>query len=188
MLVGLGGLLLNKIDWDILNCLTDDFESMKQIYPVIKKEDNISFEETINRLITLYEDGFVCLEDNDILNIEELRVDVEKCEDDFSRFWFGLTSEGVKLWEDNALKFSGSEIEWKNAWSASLDYKNGVGFMCGKTREICELFLKDHFNKEKEIILDESSLEYTTIEKFKVKYYKTINDGVKLSFRFKKIN
>ena len=51
---------MNKIDWDILNCLTDDFESMKQIYPVIKKEDNISFEETINRLITLYEDGFVC--------------------------------------------------------------------------------------------------------------------------------
>ena len=162
---------MDRIDWVILDCLADDFESIQQIYPMIKKE-NISIEEAINRLISLYQNGYVCLNENDTLNIEALSQDIEKC--DFPRFQFGLTNEGEKYREDNALKFSGSEIDWKNAWVASLDYKSGTGFVCGKTKKICELFLKDHLKKEKEIILDELSLDIQRLKNFKLNTIKSL--------------
>ena len=170
---------MNKIDWLILNELSDDFESMTQIYP-LEQCSKTKRSAIIDRIELLLQKGLIKLA-NDIVFVKEmLLAEPEEYYD--TDFWFGLTERGAEEWEKHAKKFGEFEVDWSDAWSESLNYHKQQGYILGVSKEICMKYLKAN----RKDIVDFDSLKVIPISSFQAKYYKILSGGVKIKFKLNK--
>jgi hypothetical protein len=96
---------IDQIDWETLDALADDYESVEQIQKLLTPKV-VSQEEIIDRLERLYRAGYVFLTlgktfDRDAL-VEEIYLTKDR------KFWFGHTQNGVG--PNKALGVVGSTI------------------------------------------------------------------------------
>ncbi|MFC1846670.1 hypothetical protein ACFLYS_01230 [Chloroflexota bacterium] len=105
-------------------------------------------------------------------------------------FYFGLTQEGVKFWE-NASEEYGEPLDWSNNWAAHYSPFRQDGYIDGSSQETCLKELMD-FNRgtdgtSKEWKVDMNSLIHSDIEGFQASYYKYIPGGHRISFKLKRV-
>ena len=170
---------MNKTDWLILNTLSDDVESMTQLYP-IKEGSQVSRTGLIDRIEILIQEGLIKLDHDVAFDKEALLAEPEVYYD--TEFWFGLTGKGAEAWEKNAQEFGGFEVDWSENWTANFDYEKQEGYIFGVSEEICMKRLK----AEREAVIDFSSLQVKPVSNYWAKYYKNLPGGVKIEFTLKK--
>lgn len=178
---------MDIIDWEILDYLSDDYESIAQIYPYLSKSQKITLHDIADRLIVLYQQQYIYLLDNEELNITEFRTEVYTQEYEYSNFWFGLAPKGVEFWEGNTIQYGGEPIDWSKSWITKINYNNNTGYLIGTTHEVCQEALEIISIEYEDIHINKSSLKTEPVAEFQAKYYKTLKNGYKLSFKFQRV-
>lgn len=128
---------MKKIDWLILDVLSDDWETMTQIYPMVLHEASaVSREEIIDRIEALYQKDFVQIQKDVVFDKQKILSELP--EDYYTtNFWFGLTEKGVVEWEENSERFGGFKVDWSENWTANYDYIKEEGWIYGVNESIC---------------------------------------------------
>lgn len=95
---------LEPHDWEILNALSDDYESVEQITKLVRDVwPSVTPLTVIDRLQRLYDAGYVLLTLGAIFDRAEMIREVDQTSD--RRFWFGRTGSGDRLWTKHAKDF-----------------------------------------------------------------------------------
>jgi hypothetical protein len=171
---------MNKLEWEILNELTDDYEALKQIsFSLQMKRNDESIDSLKNTLIDLFRNEYIFSFNNEGDSISK---DIEKFL--WDDMWFGLTEKGAGWWEENSEKFCGEKVDWDDIWYQNLDYKNFRGFVCARTKNKCLEIFEDLKCKNENITIVTDSIIHEKVDSFKYKYYKKFNDGYRISFSF----
>lgn len=89
---------LDSVDVQILDALSDDYESVEQIHRSITP-DCVAQEEIISRLERLHAEGYVTLIGNKPFDREAMLKEISETKN--RAFWFSLTAKGN---EENAYK------------------------------------------------------------------------------------
>jgi hypothetical protein len=157
---------IDKIDWSILNSLSDDYESLEMIIPMAQEivpnvEDKV-IQEKVGQLLIL---GYI----NTMVESDD---------------WYGMTSRGCEVWEKYCAIFSDGPPDWCKSWTINTDYKTGDGYAIGVSKEVCESAIATKIGSD--IIVDPSTFKHSAIEAFHAKYYKEIKGGHRIDFCFTK--
>ena len=173
---------MNKISWEIIGSLFDDYESFEQIYYWISNSyPNISKKEVLDSIIKLYELGYITTSKKytSPFNVKK------EIEYDYLNIDFGLTIDGVNYWDENAEKNGCSKIDWSTDSQAHLNYIEKKGWVYGATQDVCVNELNQMINLEKDIIIKKDSVQMREVDKFESGYYKKIiYGGYIINFRF----
>jgi hypothetical protein len=175
---------LTNLEWNILESLSNDEETVALILSLIKKDfPEITTREVAQNIYSLYERGLI-YEDNG--KEVYLRTLLDESEDYMENvYWFGLTEAGCKYWEDFALEYGGESIDWSNAWKGHISIKSREGYIDGTSLETCLQGL-DKIDDDIEWQIDRSTLVHSDIKGFQAKYYKYLQGGHNISFKLKK--
>ncbi|HBC87378.1 MAG TPA: hypothetical protein DCZ94_10520 [Lentisphaeria bacterium] len=173
---------MDKIDWLILNELSDDFESMNQIYP-LEKAMQAKRRDIIDRIEILIQKGLIKLLNDVDFDKETLLAEPENYPG--TEFWFGLTEKGAGAFEKHAKKFDGSEIDWSGSYCIHRDFSDQTGYVEGTSEKVCLSSLSSILDDD-EWIIDMTSLKHSDIPGFQAKYYKYLSGGHRIDFRIKK--
>jgi|WetSurMetagenome_2_1015567.scaffolds.fasta_scaffold39026_1 hypothetical protein len=98
--------------------------------------------------------------------------------------WYGMTSRGCEVWEEDYATFSDSPLDWSGSWIMEVDRSTGIGYVNGVSKEICESAIAKHAGLD--IVVDSTSFKHGTIEGFQANYYKNLKGGYRIDFRFTK--
>ena len=102
---------LNRLDWEILDALSDDYESIEQLHSLITTLGN-SFSctphEILDRLQWLHEYNYVFLTLNKTFDRAKLLDEIEG-RTDCRPYWFGRTENGYKAWENLTPRYETNE-------------------------------------------------------------------------------
>jgi hypothetical protein len=175
---------ITKLEWSILNCLSDDEETTGLIFSMIKDDlPNISIKEVAESILKLYQKDLL-LEDNhqDVVPHNLIMEGVDYRD---NVYWFGLTDKGCKYWEEYAPTYSGGPIDWSQCWVGHLDYEHKNGHVDGISLKGCLQGLK-RIDTEKDWQVDRTTLTTLVIAGFQATYYKYIKGGCRVSFKLKK--
>jgi hypothetical protein len=170
---------MDEVTWNILDILSDDWESLQQIYPLEDFPD-ITITEVVHKIKELLDKELIHIMSHIEFESKGIISDYEKNNYD-TKYWFGLTEIGASQWEKFSEKFGGQKIDWDNFYS--LSYGQGIGYIEAATREVCERVLQNEFiSKGIKIVKD--SINYSKVEEVKLKYYKKISDGFRIDFKY----
>jgi len=88
---------IDRLDWEILNALSDDYESVEQIKGLIEgfSEINISTDDLIARLEKLHKQNYIFLILNKTFDRSKL---IQELETPDRKYWFGRTETGYLAW------------------------------------------------------------------------------------------
>lgn len=176
---------LDKIDWVILDVLHFDHESIQQIHP-LEEYPEISRDEIIDRLYNMFENGYVCFANDETFTIEQIKNEQVNCV--CSDFWYGMTEKGCEFWEENAEKYVGEKIDWSNSSLGIFIYTECRGIIYGTSPDTCLNSLREYQERFKnELIVNFDTVNISKVKEFNPSYYKTIENGYKLKFRFIKL-
>ena len=95
------------LDWEILNALSDDYESIEQIKDMIESHDSglsNGKKEILDRLEHLQATNYVFLINNQTFEKEKLKQEIEG-QTDSRPFWFGRTENGYLAWQERATDY-----------------------------------------------------------------------------------
>ncbi len=177
---------LAKLEWNILDSLSNDEETIGLILSVIKDDfPDISLREVARSVFALYQQGLIVEDNQKDVALKTLLGESPDYRNNV--YWFGLTEIGYKYWEEYALTYSGEPIDWSKAWASHFDFKNQNGNIEGVSLEVC-LQALDKIDTEKDWQVDRTTLVNLKIEGFKAKYYKQMKGGCRISFSLKKRN
>lgn len=84
---------LDSVDFEILDALSDDYESVEQIHQSITW-CCVAQEEIISRLERLHAEGYVTLMGDKLFDREAMLKEISETKD--RAFWFSLTAKGNK--------------------------------------------------------------------------------------------
>lgn len=170
---------LTKLEWAILNSLSDDQECPATICTLVQDEvPDASWQDVLNALYRLHQSGLIELTDGQLLRREILMSETKGNID--TPLWFGLTSTGCTAWESGAK----SPIDWSGAWCGHLDYESQKGHVEGTTREVC-LGALTRLSPDKKFQIDMASLSHSELSGFQAKYYKHLPGGHRIDFKLK---
>jgi hypothetical protein len=176
---------LTKLEWTILNNLSNDWECPATICPEVETEiEGTSRDEVLGTLYQLFEHGLVGLQDGGSLQLQALLSESKGNFD--TRFWFGLTQAGCVEWEKHAKQFCGDAVDWAQAWSGNISYLDAQGYVDGTTRKVCIEALNTLLSDNTEWEIDKDTLQDSAIAGFNAKYYKYIHGGHRISFKLRK--
>jgi hypothetical protein len=177
---------LTKLEWSILDSLSDDREAVALILCLINDDfPLISQKEVAESVYKMYTQGLLFEFYNKSVDYEILLNESSDYAD--ANYWFGLTAIGCKSWEENDPVYLGEPIDWSRAWTRYLDVVNKKGWIKGTSQEVCLTALKDLIKDEKWQV-DTTTIVHSKIEGFQAKYYKYIEGGHKITFLLKKMN
>ena len=89
---------LTKLEWTILDYLSDDEECPATICPEVQEEiKDASRQDVLDAIYRLHESGLIALPDGASLSREALMAEEEGNFD--TPHWFGLTPSGCAKWE-----------------------------------------------------------------------------------------
>jgi len=172
---------MDKIDWEILNELSDDHETIKVISSSIENH-LISTADICMKLIRLKNLGYIIVIDDRGKMISDIRA--TNIDDNM---WFGLTVVGGKTMEKRAKEFCGEEIKWDNATSINFNYKKLKGHIYARTEKRCRKLLIEIIRNKTSVKILEDSISLSEIFSYRYKYYKILEGGFLLKFKFKNI-
>jgi len=177
----------SKLDWYILDNLSNDWECLTTIYPEVAEfVSGISRENVVDAIHHLIKEGYIQIRGGHIFDKEALLSEPEEYLE--TKYWFGLTTLGCEAWEAHSVEYAGYPIDWTQAWSASISFENREGHIDGVSKEVClaainkELFLL----REEPFEIDKKSMKYSKINGFNAKYYKYISGGCRISFKLRR--
>ena len=87
---------IKRVDWEILDALSDDYESVEQIQKLIRPT-TLSQEEIIQRLEQLHSENYVFLILNRTFDRAALIREIGETKD--RKYWFGRTEKGYLAWQ-----------------------------------------------------------------------------------------
>ena len=120
----------NRLDWLILDALSDDIESAEQISDMVRSGEPAADTTLVaSRLAGLLTRGLV--------------YDAHPPDG-----WYGMTESGCEIWERWATTFGHGPPDWSVAWVIHFDLKAGRGSVVGATREVCEFALREHLRTQ----------------------------------------
>jgi hypothetical protein len=111
---------LTKLEWNILDSLSDGKETVGLILSLIKDDfEGITTKEVAENVYSLFRRKLI-LEDNHInVNLQILLSESINYIDNV--YWFGLTEAGYKYWEQYAVTYSGKSIDWSKSWKSQTN-------------------------------------------------------------------
>jgi hypothetical protein len=165
---------INKLEWNILDSLSDDQECFATMY--IPRISKTKIKEIV---YGLYQEGFLYEDTNQTVDYSTLMSETENYAD--AHYWFGLTQLGAESWEKYAKTYSGNNIDWSHAWRGHVDYKEKNGYIDGVSKEVCFNALKMVLT-EKNWQIDIETIQHSKIDGFQAKYYKYIPGGHRITF------
>jgi hypothetical protein len=173
---------LTKLEWEILNNLSDSWECPATICPeVASKVPNVSRMDILKVLHSLFIDNLVFIEDIKKIDLGEL---LSEPEDNFAtKFWFGLTARGCEAWENQSVEFSGEPTTWSAVWFVFDSRQEGVGYVEGVSREVCVEGLKRVHPDSWEDKITDKCIEEKPIAGFHAEYYKYIEGGYRIDYK-----
>jgi hypothetical protein len=97
---------IDQLDWEILNALSDDYESIEQIHGLITgfSDFQCTPHEILDRLEKLHKEHYVFLILNETFNRAKLLDEIENKTAD-RPYWFGRTETGYLAWQENTSRF-----------------------------------------------------------------------------------
>jgi hypothetical protein len=175
---------LTNFEWNILDSLTDDEETVALILGLIKNDfPKTSQNEVAETVYKLYQRGLVLEDNNKVVDFHTLLNESADYLDNV--YWFGLTEIGGTAWEENAKIYSGENIDWSRAWRGKLNFENQIGQVEGTSKEACLLGMeKIDINDTWQI--DRATIVFSAVEGFQAKYFKYISGGQMMNFKLKK--
>ena len=153
-----------RLDWLILDALSDDIESIQQITAMVRPGEPTADATLIASQLAR-------------LLARDLVYDAHP-----PTGWYGMTELGCQLWERLATTFGDGPPDWSVAWVINFDLQAGRGSAVGVTKEVCESALRKHVRRD--IVIDPSSFVHHPVPSFRAKYYKDIVGGHRIDFRF----
>jgi hypothetical protein len=97
---------ITKLDWEILDALADDYESIEQIESLINDTSDISTtkELILDRIEYLHRHYYVFLLGNRIFDREDLEEEISgRTQNRY--YWFGRTENGYLAWQELQSKY-----------------------------------------------------------------------------------
>ena len=90
---------ITTLDWEILNALSDDYESVEQIHSLITGSSGTSVtqQEILDRLEYLHKHNYVFLTLNKVFDRSRLQGEIDGRTED-RKYWFGRTENGYLAW------------------------------------------------------------------------------------------
>jgi hypothetical protein len=175
---------LTKIEWNILDCLSDGVETVGLVFSMTKLDfPHITIKEIAENIFRLYQRELVTEDKNKKVDLKILLKESDDYRENI--YWFGLSHSGCKYWEDYAKEYKGESIDWSQAWHVEMDFKRLEGYIDGVSLEACLIGI-EKINTEKDWQVDKNTLVNSRIEVFKAKYYKEIKGGYRTTFKIKK--
>lgn len=174
---------MERIDWLILDELSDDYETFERIDNNISRELNgLKVVEIAVCVKELYDKGYIEILDEN--GFKARNIDKNMLYINANKLWCGLALKGAEYWEQNAQKYGGQVINWFEFCVVKYNHKTNTGEIYGIDLEVCKKKLS-HFIVERgnNMILDKNSVTIVEIEDFYIKYYKKIKSGYKVIFR-----
>ena len=156
--------MADRIDWAILDAVSDDPESLDSILRHLGNlEILVETDDVQSRLNQLVDSGCLAAEWDQPV-------------------FYGLTTSGCELWERLDRTYSADEpLDWSKSWVCRLDWTHGTGCVVGATRSACEAALaKESATGGWEV--DTTSIVHRPVEGFQAKYYKWLSGGHEISF------
>lgn len=174
----------SKLEWHILDNLSNDWECLTTIYPEVKKKiAEVNREDVVNSLHNLIKEGYLQIKGGQSFDKKALLSEPEEYFE--TKYWFGLTTLGCKAWEAHSVEYTGHPINWTQAWSASFSLENQQGHIDGVSKKVCLTAINKGLFRELGFEIDKKSMKYSKIDGFNPKYYKYISGGCRISFKLR---
>jgi len=174
----------SKLEWHILDNLSNDWECLTTIYPEVEElVPGISRENVVDAIHNLIKEGCIQIQGGHIFDKKALLSEPEEYFD--TKYWFGLTTLGCKAWEAHSVEYAGYPIDWTQAWSSYISYRNREGYIDGVSKEVCLAAISKGLLREEGFEIDKKSMKYSKIDGFNAKYYKYISGGCRISFKLR---
>jgi hypothetical protein len=90
---------ITPVDWEILDALSDDYESIEQIQSLISDDrgEGPTQSQILDRLTYLHEKNYIFLTLGQIFSREGLQDEIDGRTKD-RKYWFGRTESGYLAW------------------------------------------------------------------------------------------
>jgi len=130
--------IFNRSEWLSLDSLSDAPECTTFIWHLVKDEKtNISAEKIKDTIYYLYERGLIFIDGipahvsrEDILSEETNNLDK------MGKYYFGMTSTGVRFWEEASKKHDEPQ-NWTRSWVLRYDFIHQEGHIDGTSCIVC---------------------------------------------------
>jgi hypothetical protein len=181
----------SKLEWCILDALSNDTECVAIIWPYVKDTlPDISGDKLKDTIYKLYKRGLVYIESETApVDREDILAEETTNQNSIGNYYFGLTPAGVELWEEASKKYD-EPVDWSNSWIVHYDVEHQEGYINGTSREVClNQLIRDNqssYSLLEEWQVDMNSLVHSNVKGFQAKYYKYISGGHRIRFKLKK--
>jgi len=175
---------LTKLEWSILDSLSDDEETIGLILSIIQHDyPYISSEEVAKCVYKLYQQGLLLEDKNKDIDLQTLLNESPDYRDNV--YWFWLTEKGGEYLEQFAKSYSGEAIDWTKSWVSHINTKLNEGYVDGVSSDVCLRGLES-IDIVKNWQIDRNTLACSQIDGFMAKYYKYVQGGYRVSFKLNK--
>jgi hypothetical protein len=99
---------ITRLDWEILDALSDDYECVEHIEQLINDFSGISTNqwEVLDRLEYLHQHHYVFLLLNEVFDKAKIGDEIRGRTQN-KHYWFGRTEAGYSAWKELADKYAG---------------------------------------------------------------------------------
>jgi len=98
---------ITALDSEILNSLSDDYESIEQIHKLIETADfkgDFSLQAIFDRIGVLFENNYFFLTLNKTFSKSKVKAEISG-KTQLRPYWFGRTEKSYKAWKDLTRKY-----------------------------------------------------------------------------------
>ncbi len=99
---------LPRLDWEILDALSDDYECIEHVTQLINDFSDMSINQSdvLDRLEYLHQHHYVFLLLNEVFDKAKMSEEILGRTQN-RRYWFGRTEAGYSAWKEFANKYTG---------------------------------------------------------------------------------
>ena len=161
----------DRVDFWILDSLSDDYESILQILPRVRDEvPEITAEQILDHIADLIEHRYVRLRDELIFSKYVILMDLKAYNYEHSDYRFGMTPGGCDLWQKLAGDFGYEQVDWNDMWGSYVDYEARKGYAVGPSLERCQEVLNKLHLDGPEFMIDRASFRVSRVDVWRPKY------------------
>lgn len=184
---------ISKLDWFILDSLSNSLESVTEIWKYVKTDFHYLSEHLLkDTLYNLYQRKLIYIDKvskTELIDREDIMAEEIDNEYSLGKYYFGLAPAGVEFWEEASKEYY-KPVDWSSSHVTYLypgEQDGCRGIIEGVSKEVClnEILKWDkqgHISYTKWKV-NMNSLVHSDIEGFRPKYCKYISGGHRISFK-----
>lgn len=174
---------ITRFEWAVLDSLSNDVEAVALITNMV----NEVFPDTPQKKVAetvykLFERGLIF--ENKQREVDFQTLINEPTEYLQSTYRFGLTEAGSRVWEENALRYTGETVDWSKAYAGCFDFTNKAGRVEATSSDMC-LIGMEAMDKNEIWLIDRTTIAGLAIDGFMATYHKHIPGGYRITFKLK---